>query len=259
MSIVWTHKPIGWTPKECVDEYKRRTNDRSKIAFAGRLDPMAYGLLPLVINGTRSTAQELEGSYKTYQFKVVLGMTTDSYDILGFITRITSDNNTILSLSELDTMIDTCAQIKVQEYPPYSSKTVYDNMTKKQVQLWLLAKEGRLPTKLPEHPVDIEYIKLLKSKVVPIDDVVLKVTSRINALLPSIDMRRKEILQGWKEWQTKSSGREFQVIKCEAKVSCGTYIRSIGNMMDGVCYDISRTVYGDMTTKDLDKFEFALL
>ena len=49
MNVIWVFKPIGWTPKDCVDKLKEIFKD-DKISFAGRLDPMAYGMLPIIIN-----------------------------------------------------------------------------------------------------------------------------------------------------------------------------------------------------------------
>lgn len=257
MSIIWLHKPIGWTPKSCIDEYKRITNRGGKIAFAGRLDPMASGLLPIVVNGTRETASELESCYKTYQFKVILGLQTDTYDILGLLANIQEDR----SYTEIDieNIIDTASTITVQEYPPFSSKTVLDERTGKKVSLWKLALEGT-PVSLPQHNVDIKYIKLLNHTTISSEDVLSIINDRIKQLLPSIDMRRFMILSRWKEILPVMTNRRFQLIECEAKVSSGTYIRSIANSIGGVCLDINRIQYGTkILTNSIDKFQFAIL
>lgn len=257
MSIVWIHKPIGWTPKACIDEYRSVTGEKGKIAFAGRLDPMAYGLLPIVVNGTRDTASLLESSDKTYQFKVILGLQTDTYDILGLVTNIHEDN--ILDELQLQRMVETYSKVTTQEYPPYSSKTVTDERTGKKVQLWKLTTEG-MQVELPEHDIEIKYIKLLTHTTVSFSHLLMEIILRLESLSPSIHMRQDMISTMWKYHENKMKNRSFQIIECEANVSTGTYIRSIANSMNGVCYDINRIQYGDQNLPvGIDKLSFAIL
>ena len=47
--LLWVFKPIGWNPTDCIQEIKKnKKHEQCKITFAGRLDPMAYGLMALV-------------------------------------------------------------------------------------------------------------------------------------------------------------------------------------------------------------------
>ena len=47
---VFIEKKIGETPKEIIDRYKKENKDVIKASYAGRLDPMANGLMILLIN-----------------------------------------------------------------------------------------------------------------------------------------------------------------------------------------------------------------
>ena len=94
--VVWVFKPIGWNPADCVVEYLRLNKDtllNKKIAFAGRLDPIACGLLPLIItdkneNKDRQNKKEsLQSSYKTYRFSLISGLKSDSFDIMGITEK----------------------------------------------------------------------------------------------------------------------------------------------------------------------------
>lgn len=234
MSIIWVNKPLAWTPKQCVNEAK--LTHSGKIAFAGRLDPLAYGILPLVINGNRSDAALLESSYKTYQFKIILGIQTDTYDILGLITNI---NPNITYSNPLP--------ITEQEYPPFSSKTVlYNN---KKVPLWKLSKEG-IKVPLPIHKVDIEYFTLLDKTTISYPDILKLITKRIS--LVKGDFRQDLILDTWNNNNTNCN---FELLHCEARVSSGTYIRGIANSMSGVAFDINRTQFQDITSTG-DKYRY---
>ena len=46
------NKPIGWTSNQLIDYIKNNFNEfrNSKISYAGRLDPMAHGLMILLID-----------------------------------------------------------------------------------------------------------------------------------------------------------------------------------------------------------------
>ena len=42
---VLLYKELGQTPLECILEYKKNTGEERPMTYAGRLDPMAQGLL----------------------------------------------------------------------------------------------------------------------------------------------------------------------------------------------------------------------
>lgn len=97
-SIYYCNKPIGITPTECCQKLRIILNltDKQKIGFACRLDPLAYGLMPVIIHDTsvkriQDVYSTFNGMDKTYTFKVILGYTTDTYDILGIPVQNTYD------------------------------------------------------------------------------------------------------------------------------------------------------------------------
>ena len=61
----------------------RRALGVSRIGHTGTLDPMATGVLPLVIGRATRLAQFLTASDKTYEATIAFGRTTDSYDASG--------------------------------------------------------------------------------------------------------------------------------------------------------------------------------
>lgn len=253
MSIIWIFKPIGYTPKDCIIEYQKRTNINKKIAFAGRLDPMAYGLLPLIIHESddatvvQKIKESLQGSYKTYQFKLILGLESDTFDILGLAKRRESINK--LSL-------DNIKGRHIQSYPPYSSQKAYSKYYKKKVPLWKLAKEGRLPKTLPTREVDVEYIKFLDETKITNEELLEIIKIRFDALLEKTNYRNDEIAECWNNMLKFKE--EFKVYHLEAKVSSGTYIRSIGNDLEGIVFDIYRISMADKVLEgDYDKMLFS--
>jgi len=75
-------KPKGPTSARCLEMIKRGLGQK-KIGHAGTLDPMATGLLLVLLGkGTKIASYLLEGR-KTYRGRLQLGLSTDTYDIEG--------------------------------------------------------------------------------------------------------------------------------------------------------------------------------
>lgn len=64
----------------------RRALGVPRIGHTGTLDPMATGVLPLVIGRATRVAQYLTATNKTYEATIRFGITTDTYDRFGAIT-----------------------------------------------------------------------------------------------------------------------------------------------------------------------------
>jgi len=52
-------------------------------AYAGRLDPMAHGVLVLLVGEENKKREKYEKFVKEYLFQCIFGVATDTYDILG--------------------------------------------------------------------------------------------------------------------------------------------------------------------------------
>lgn len=75
-------KPITWTSHDLVDAVRRKTGLRA-VGHAGTLDPMATGLMILLLGRATKRSAELTGLDKSYRGSIRLGMTTDSWDMDG--------------------------------------------------------------------------------------------------------------------------------------------------------------------------------
>lgn len=79
-------KPEGPTSHDIVALVRRATGQR-RVGHAGTLDPMASGLLPLVLGRATRLVRFLPHSPKEYRGTLRLGLTSDSDDITGEITE----------------------------------------------------------------------------------------------------------------------------------------------------------------------------
>jgi tRNA pseudouridine55 synthase len=75
-------KPSGPTSHDVVARVRRLLNER-RVGHTGTLDPMATGLLPVVVGRATRLAQFLSAATKRYEAVVRLGIETDTYDATG--------------------------------------------------------------------------------------------------------------------------------------------------------------------------------
>jgi len=83
--ILSIHKPSGPTSFSTVARVKRLVRE-PKIGHGGTLDPLARGVLPVLLGQATRLAEYLMEYRKTYHAEVELGVTTDSYDAEGIVT-----------------------------------------------------------------------------------------------------------------------------------------------------------------------------
>src|SRR4051812_33753086 len=75
-------KPKGWTSHDVVRRVRGITRQR-EVGHLGTLDPMATGVLPLVLGRFTRLAQFYEKAEKEYEGTIVFGIATDTYDAEG--------------------------------------------------------------------------------------------------------------------------------------------------------------------------------
>jgi tRNA pseudouridine55 synthase len=92
--ILLVDKPAGWTSFDVVAKVrsiiKAETGQKIKIGHTGTLDPMATGLLVLVLGKYTKLAGEFSKLDKTYEAELTLGSTSTTGDREGEITQMTS-------------------------------------------------------------------------------------------------------------------------------------------------------------------------
>ncbi len=79
-------KPQGITSYRVVSLVKRLSGER-RVGHAGTLDPLATGVLPVCLGQATRIVEFLADATKTYRADIELGVTTDTYDAAGAVTR----------------------------------------------------------------------------------------------------------------------------------------------------------------------------
>lgn len=81
--LLLVDKPQGWTSHDVVAVVRRRFPKGTKVGHAGTLDPLATGLLMLLVGPYTRRQPEFMGLDKVYTGTVRLGVLTDTGDITG--------------------------------------------------------------------------------------------------------------------------------------------------------------------------------
>ena len=86
--VLVVDKPEGMTSHDAVRHVRRLAGER-RIGHLGTLDPMATGVLPLVVGKATRLANLLSGGEKVYEAVIRLGVVTDTYDTTGDVVAAT--------------------------------------------------------------------------------------------------------------------------------------------------------------------------
>ena len=115
--IIVVNKPKGLTSRDVVNKVSKALNNK-KIGHTGTLDPIATGVLILMVGSYTKLSDAITSTFKTYTVEADLGYETDTLDNTGTITK--ESNITV----EKDTILNTINSFICeydQEVPKYSA------------------------------------------------------------------------------------------------------------------------------------------
>ena len=150
-------KPTGLTSHDVVARVRRTAGIR-RVGHLGTLDPMATGVLPLVVGKATRLASLLSPGRKTYDGLIRLGVVTDTYDMTG---AVTDDRREGMAAGDPPPRSEDAVARAAQAFsgtflqrpPPYSAKRI------KGVRAYRLARRNRPvapdPVEVTVHTLDI--------------------------------------------------------------------------------------------------------
>jgi tRNA pseudouridine55 synthase len=115
------NKPAGWTSHDAVNKIRRLAGTR-RVGHLGTLDPMATGVLPLVVDGATRLAQFYVRSDKVYDAVIRFGYSTDTYDRDGRSTSPATECE--IAREQLEPLLDRFRGTIQQTPPAVSAKKV---------------------------------------------------------------------------------------------------------------------------------------
>ena len=111
-------KPKGITSHDAVDLLRRKLNFK-KIGHSGTLDPMATGLLLLLVGPATKSQAGFQGSSKIYSGIVKFGSQTDTWDAEGKVTA--EAPFTPLNEEAVKAVVAALSGKITQQVPPFSA------------------------------------------------------------------------------------------------------------------------------------------
>ena len=133
------------TSHDVVGRLRKITGERS-IGHLGTLDPMATGVLPLLLGKFTRLAQYFSSAEKSYAGAIRFGFSTDTYDAEGVPAR--AEVEAVLTLDQVRATAGRFHGEMEQMPPPYSAKKIAGTPAYK------LAREGK-PVELKAATVHI--------------------------------------------------------------------------------------------------------
>lgn len=220
--IIFLYKPRCLTPLQAIEKFREQNSlyRNAVISYAGRLDPMAEGLLILLIGKENKRRQAYERLSKSYRYELLLGVATDTYDCLGIIKRewkkpFPSDINETLRRN-----IGLLTGEHLQPYPPFSSHPVLGK------PLFWWARRGLIHTiQAPQKKISItasSYLKLTHPLMKNLENDIIRDVSHVSG-----DFRQEEILASWKNFFDTSAHVSLPMVSGTITCTSGTYIRSV--------------------------------
>lgn len=221
----------GETMKQFIKRIKE-THFINKLAYTARLDPMAKGYVPILVDDECLKIKEHLKSKKTYQVKIIYGLQTDSDDPLGLITnKNTINEKEIIDITKsiinyLDLINGT---IFSQNYHFFSTKML-NHRRQKSLNV------------IDNHTVQLYDYEIIKENIFNYVTWKQKIKNLIRSIDSTKKFRQEETIKQWEEMDLDT----LHYIKIKLDVSSGFFVRQFIRDMSTyinfplMCYSINR-------------------
>jgi len=181
--IINIYKPKEWTSHDIVAKIKRITGE--KVGHTGTLDPLAQGVLPILIGKGTQCSKYLVNHDKKYRVELKLGKRTETLDAEGKIIEEKEIPQNMLEQSNKSNIEKTLKTFEgeIEQKPP-----IYSAIKVKGKKLYEYARKGQeveIPTrKITIYSIELKQIK--KEKNIIIFDVYCSKGTYIRTLCEDI-------------------------------------------------------------------------
>lgn len=220
--ILNLYKQLGETPRERLERLRGRERhlEHEVLSYAGRLDPMAEGVLLCLVGAANKRREAYLELSKEYILDVLFGFSTDTYDILGRVMEAGDAGG--IAREPLAKALNQFRGELSQEYPPFSSKTVEGK------SLFEWARTNALSSLvLPSRSVtvyDISLQDIYKVAEADLLEYVKESVGKVNG-----DFRQEEVVRVWERHLKVPGRRRFPCATIKISCTSGTYARSIAH------------------------------
>lgn len=217
--LINVYKECCVTPYQSIKLFREKLHIRNsvKIGYAGRLDPLASGVLLLMLGDECKNRDYHQDHIKTYNFDLVLGLDTDSLDPLGLIQSVDLKSREI---SPSDINLNKYLGLSSQKYPLFSSYHING------IPMYKLARKGLIKKKdRPQKDIIIDTLLLEEIKRIELSEYAKDVISRVKKVKGVF--RQADTVKDWENITQENLHSNLNIINLTVAVSSGTYIRSL--------------------------------
>jgi len=244
------YKQSGETSLDAIKRFQSARTDLAdaRLSFAGRLDPLAEGVLVVLVN-EENDAGRREAFLKTdkeYEFEVLFGFETDTYDILGLIQEVGG-----IEVEGVESQLSKFSGTFMQKFPPFSSKHVKG---KSMIEWAFLGRMDEI--EVPEKEVSVSGIELIEMKNITGAVLLENIVSKIEKVPDTF--RTQQIIPNWREVLGARGEEIFTIAKIKIACSTGTYMRTIAHDLGkvlgtfGCTYSIKRIQSGEYAIENCE-------
>ena len=279
LKVINVYKKKGQTPLDCINNIKKDNPELAHLplTYAGRLDPLAEGVLLVLVGDECLKKDEYLALSKEYELEILFGFETDTYDLMGRVKKVTSSfskkaeskelfkmvwpsfqkNSARRSEDLLNSFFDEALKKEIsnfigkinQLYPPYSSRTVNGK------PLFQWAREGKLnEITIPSHQVCVSDIEIIREDYLSSFDLLEKIKNDIGCVKG--DFRQNEIINTWEDILKNELENKYKTITLKISCGSGVYVRSIAHDLGkkfgipALALNIKRTKVGEYKNKN---------
>jgi tRNA pseudouridine(55) synthase len=224
-AVLRLDKKVGETPLECLERFKSENPEyiKEKMTYAGRLDPLASGVLLVLVGEECKKKEKYLNLDKEYELTILFGFSTDSMDLLGMIEDKKEGSMNHLGnykKKDFEELLNRFQKTFLQKYPRFSSKTVNGK------PLFEIAKgEGIDEKDIPEKEVKIKKIEFQSFGFVSkkyIRDFALESIFSVKG-----NFRQNMCWAKWEKTLENFSDQNLPTLTVKVSCTSGTYMRSL--------------------------------
>ncbi len=242
------HKAYGATPLQTLDVFRARESQyaTTKLGYAGRLDPLAEGVL-LVLEGEENLdPAPWRALDKQYDVSVLFGFGTDSDDLLGLLMAHHDDD---CDRGIVERSFDQFRGTIDQRLPSFSSPKVRGR------RLYAWARDGG-GGEVPSVQRECTVRSLTNRGWTTVSRDELR--DGVNRAVSSVhgDFRQDAIAERWLVAMAESRRSHWHVVHLSVHCSSGTYMRALARDLGdasgtpAIAWRIVRTAVGPYTLAD---------
>lgn len=250
--IIPIYQPLGESSHLLAQHAGKIHN--TKATHTGTLDPMAQGVLIVLADQDRFNKSKYTEWGKTYEFEILVGVTTDTHDLLGLINNSSNTKQTNYSKTDIENRITKTLESFVgsqqQQIPTFSAKRIDG-------ESYFDKAKGSESVPTETQQITIHSLKLEPIRSVGTDIVRTDIENKIGKVIG--DFRQSQVQESWNNQQTVWNDQqvaELHIVRLTATTSKRTYIRGLVrdiSQQTGIpmtTYSITRTKNGPYSIKD---------